>query len=154
MRIPTAALLILIPAAAMAQAPPILPDASKTPGQWHYRPTPLTILCANGYTKSVRDLSESEKANVFAEYGIDPKSYPDGAFEIDRLVSLELDGTSDITNLWPQSYLTVPNAHMKDDLEDTLKQLVCAGKMTLADAQTAIRTNWYSAYQKYVTQPH
>ena len=147
-----AAVLLLIPTAVAAQELPIFPDVTKTPGQWHIPPTPMATLCADDYTKTVRDVPDQEKLKVFAVYGINPKDYPEGTFEIDHLVSLELDGTNDITNLWPQSYKGTQNAHMKDDLEDTLKHLVCTGKLALGDAQTAIRTNWYTAYQKYVPQ--
>jgi hypothetical protein len=44
-------------------------------------------------------------------------------------------------NLW--------NADLKDDLERTLNRRVCQGRMTLAEAQGAIRTNWIDAYRRY-----
>jgi hypothetical protein len=35
-------------------------------------------------------------------------------------------------------------------LETTLKRKVCAGQLSLVDAQQAIRTDWVAAYQPYV----
>jgi hypothetical protein len=58
-------------------------------------------------------------------------------------------GSNDIANLWPESYRTEPwNAHVKDKLEDKLHALVCAGKMSLPDAQKAIAGDWISAYKR------
>jgi hypothetical protein len=67
------------------------------------------------------------------------------------VISLELGGSNDIKNPWPQSYRTEPwNAHVKDKLEDRLHALVCAGKMSLPDAQRAISSDWISAYKRWV----
>jgi hypothetical protein len=40
---------------------------------------------------------------------------------------------------------------MKDRLEDRLHALVCAGKMSLEEAQHAIGDDWIAAYQRYVS---
>lgn len=37
------------------------------------------------------------------------------------------------------------NAHVKDALKARLHALVCAGTITLPDAQRAIATNWIAA---------
>jgi hypothetical protein len=64
---------------------------------------------------------------------------------------LELGGSNDIRNLWPQSYTTKPlNAHTKDALEDHLHALVCAGKVPLLQAQHDISTDWPAASKKYM----
>jgi hypothetical protein len=54
-------------------------------------------------------------------------------------------------NLWPQPRSGQWTAKMKDDLENVLNKRVCSGKMTLADAQKAISTDWTAAYKKYVS---
>ena len=59
-------------------------------------------VCVSGYSASVRSVSSSEKATVFAEYHL--TDVP-GAYEVDHLISLELGGSNDITNLWPEPYL-------------------------------------------------
>jgi len=52
-------------------------------------------------------------------------------------------------NLWPEPYNTTDGARTKDQVENTLHDLVCSGALSLAAAQQAIATNWYTAYQKY-----
>jgi hypothetical protein len=64
---------------------------------------------------------------------------------------LELGGSNDITNLWPQSFITKPwNAHVKDTLENKLHELICSKKVPMKTAQQEIATNWIDAYHKYV----
>ena len=142
--------LILVAPPAFA-TDPIRPDPTLTPGVVHQPPTPLVTLCQPGYTKTVRDVPDAVKQQVLREYGYDPKTVPKGSMEIDHLVSLEIDGSNDIKNLWPQSYVTQPlNAHRKDVLENTLHRMVCRHEIDLATAQHEIITDWVAAYQKYV----
>ncbi len=85
---------------------------------------------------------------VFEEYGI--ANAPQNAYEVDYLITPELGGAADIRNLWPEPYsATVWNAHVKDQLEDRLHQLVCGGQLDLATAQHDIATDWIAAYKKY-----
>lgn len=142
--------IILIAAAfgsmAFAASLPIKPDPKLTPGLTDLTST-LEKICTPGYTATVRDVPESVKKQVFAEYGVDPKS---DKFEVDHLISLELGGSNDIKNLWPQSYTTTPwNAHVKDKLENRLHKLVCSKQLDLATAQKMIATDWVAAYKKY-----
>lgn len=127
---------------------PLRPDPKLTPGKTI--DVPLAQLCAPGYSKRARHVSLAQKRAIFTAYGIRPS----GRFEIDHLISLELGGTNDSENLWPESYLTQPwNAHVKDQLENRLHWLVCHQQLSLADAQTAIRTDWIAAYQQFVKHP-
>jgi hypothetical protein len=123
-----------------------LPDPKLTPGATV--PVSHAKLCAEGYAASVRHVPGSVKAKAYAEYGI--KSHKTGSYEIDHLVSLELGGSNDLKNLWPQSYSGEWNAHVKDALEDRLRALVCAASpsMTLAEAQRAIRGDWIASYKR------
>jgi hypothetical protein len=41
------------------------------------------------------------------------------------------------------------NAHVKDELEERLRNLVCEQKLDLTTAQRDIATDWISAYKKY-----
>lgn len=89
----------------------------------------------------------SLKRRVFEEYGLAPR--PD-AYEVDYLITPELGGATDIRNLWPEPYHdTVWNAHIKDQLEDRLHQMVCRGDVDLATAQRDISADWIAAYRKY-----
>jgi hypothetical protein len=78
------------------------------------------------------------KKEACAEYGV---AKCDASVEGDHLVSIEVGGCPDcLTNIWPQP---MAEARVKDfQVEDVLPKLVCAGKMTLADAQTCIAKDW------------
>ena len=124
-------------------------DHKLTPGDTDPLVTQETIqktICVVGYTKGVRNVPESVKLQVFREYGIDPSL--SAYFEVDNLISLENGGSNDIKNLWPQPYDPRPGAREKDVLETHLKKMVCAGKITLADDQAALR-DWYISYMNY-----
>jgi hypothetical protein len=124
-----------------------LPDSVLTPGA--VLTTDAGAVCTPGYAKSVRHVSGKVKAAVYREDGI--AHHVSGEYDVDHLISLELGGSNDIGNLWPQSYRTEPwNAHVKDKLEDRLHELVCAGKLSLPAAQKAIATDWIPAYRRWV----
>lgn len=116
-----------------------LPDASCTPGSVFANAT-VAQICKAGYAQSVRSVPQAEKDKVFAEYGI--AQHPPGSYEIDHLVSLELGGSNDLKNLWPEAALPKPGFHEKDSVESFLHVQVCSGKMPLKQAQRAIATNW------------
>lgn len=150
-------IVLLMTAAVFAQAPAAvagkdarLPNPKLTPGA--VRTTSAKAICAQGFsTKSVRNVPQSEKNAVYKSYGIAPhKNYCSGAqgCEVDHLISLELGGSNDISNLWPQPYDEHPGAHEKDKLENWLHKQVCTGKMKLPDAQKAIATDWLAEYRK------
>jgi hypothetical protein len=52
----------------------------------------------------------------------------------------------------PESHTGNWNAHIKDKLENTLHDLVCANKVDLKTAQRDISTDWIAAHKKYVGQ--
>jgi hypothetical protein len=61
-----------------------------------------------------------------------------------------LGGSTDPANLWPQRYRAPRwNAHIKDQLEELLPKMVCAGQITLAQAQRDIAADWVEAYKRY-----
>ena len=59
---------------------------------------------------------------------------------------------NDVKNLWPQAYAGQWGAKVKDKLENKLHVLVCAGTITLDDAQKGIATDWISLYKKWMPQ--
>jgi len=120
-----------------------LPDPDCTPGA--AIPTATTAdICKSGYASSVRNVPAGTKAKVYREYGI--TSHPTGSYEVDHLVSLELGGSNDIANLWPEAAEPAPGFHEKDVVENYLHGQVCSGKMTLSTAQQEISTNWLNIY--------
>jgi hypothetical protein len=137
------------------------PDAKLTPGDTV--DVDIATLTTPGYSNKlnggVRNVPESVKKQVFINYFGKVPSNP-GDYEIDHLISLELGGSNDIKNLWPQSYVTQPlNAHIKDKLENRMAALVrrCLYAYSKKEAtqllqqfQTEISHNWIAAYDKYV----
>lgn len=120
-----------------------LPDPRCTPGALNPVVTQATIdrtICVAGWTSMVRppeSITEQEKAASMAAYG-DTGSL--GDYEYDHFVPLELGGaTNDPRNLWPEPGGS-PNP--KDAVENELRQMVCDGQISLAQAQHEIVTNW------------
>lgn len=98
------------------------------------------------HTGTIRSVTEATKHKVCALYGIARADCTGQKYEIDHLISLELGGSNDITNLWPQPYAPKPGAKEKDVVENHLHAEVCAGHMTLPEAQLAISTDWYQVF--------
>ena len=94
----------------------------------------------------MRNVPESEKNQVYAEYGI--KHHKTGEYEVDHLVSLELGGSNEIANLWPEAASPTPGFHQKDRYENYLHAQVCSGAISLEEAQRRIATNWLQYWQE------
>jgi hypothetical protein len=106
-------------------------------------------ICTPGYTKTVRNVPSSLKHQVYNAYGI-PTHKP-GDYEIDHLISLELGGSNSVRNLWPESFKSMPlNAHVKDDVENKLHEMICNSRIDVSQAQREIAQDWTAAYAKYV----
>lgn len=119
-----------------------LPDSTCSPGAVFT--TDTSVICVSGYTKTVRDVPTSEKERVFAEYGI-PWSLHSG-YEVDHIISLELGGSNDISNLFPESYSIRYGARVKDTFENYLHRQVCSGNLSITAAQQEISTDWLTYY--------
>jgi hypothetical protein len=122
-----------------------LPDSACTPGAIFPDAT-ADKICVPGYSKSVRDVPTSVKNQVYAEYGI--TSHSAGEYEVDHLISLELGGSNDIANLWPEPADPRPGFHEKDKVENYLHDQVCKGAVLLSRAQVEIANNWLGVYQQ------
>ncbi len=122
-----------------------LPDSACTPGALITTATKAAI-CASGYAGSVRNVPEAEKNQVYSEYGI--TSHKAGEYEVDHLVSLELGGSNEIANLWPELASPKPGFHEKDKVENYLHAQVCSGAIPLREAQIEIATNWLAVYDR------
>jgi hypothetical protein len=120
----------------------LYPDPKLTPGATVPGVT-ATQVCKPGYATSVRSVSSAEKAEVYRRYG---EQNVTGRDEVDHFISLEIGGSNDVTNLWPEPYAPAPGAHEKDKVENYLHAQVCSGAMTLPQAQQAIRNDWYAVY--------
>lgn len=138
-----------------------LPNARMTPGVTNPDVTQeniKTTVCVKGYTKTIRPpafYTNRLKKQQIGQYGYldaDPRHY-----EEDHLIALSIGGAPyDPRNLWPQPRNSEWNAKKKDELEFALYKLVCAGKVSLQQAQQDMASRWIDAYKKYVpaNQPH
>ena len=123
------------------------PDRRCSPGAYYSKLT-TTVICASSFrTGPIRNVPDSEKHSVEIEYGLAPKGYG-STMEIDHIVSLELGGSNDIANLYPEKANAHPGYHVKDRLENRLHDLVCDGTMTLRNVQRQIAANWQALYKK------
>ncbi len=122
-----------------------LPDPRCTPGsidpivtQGNIRST----ICKSGWTATVRPPeSQTERfkfAVAYPAYGTPSAEKT----ELDHLVPLELGGSNDATNLWPE---TPPTPNPKDKVEGALNAAVCEGRVSLVAAQDAIASDWLTA---------
>ena len=129
----------------------LLPNPSLTPG--YIRPATLAKLCSMNYEEVVGTVPAALERSVFEEYGMPEASAAD--YEVDYLITPGLGGSDNIQNLWPEPHASgvgnshvVWNSYVKDQLEDRLHSMVCAGELDLSTAQQEIATNWISAYKK------
>jgi hypothetical protein len=136
-----------------------LPYRVLTPGAFNPAVTQATIhrtICAVGWTATVRppeSYTEPLKVAQISTYGYADKRLSD--YEEDHLVSLELGGAPRAAkNLWPEPHhLRIGGldlgSYTKDTFETHLKGLVCAGRLTLAQARTEIAWNWVAYWKAW-----
>jgi hypothetical protein len=168
MKVKASVLVLLISSVYTFAADPVLPSAQITPGAI-FPDVTVEQICTPGYANGsdthnaghgVRYVPRSVKWKIFKSYfGAIPGKT--GNYEVDHLISLELGGSNDPKNLWPESYLTEPyNAHVKDKLEARMHALVrkCLkdkghdqATALLKQFQHEIATDWVTAYHKYVS---
>jgi hypothetical protein len=127
-----------------------LPDPSCQPGDFNPDVTQDTIdstICVSGWTATVRPSSSyttALKKKQIVEYGYTDTSTSD--YEEDHFVPLELGGApKSELNLWPEPHYGDETSANKDTVENKLKKAVCAGTVSLSDAQDAIVTDWTTA---------
>jgi cytochrome c1 len=119
------------------------PDSALTPGATSPSVTQANIhqtICTSGYTQTVRNVSTRTKSRVYAAYRV--AKGQKRKYVIDHLVPLELGGSNDRANLWPQLRA---DAEAKDTAEEALHGLVYSNQVDLAAAQPAIETDWSTA---------
>ena len=126
-----------------------LPDPTLTSGA--VRTTDVHDICTRP-TSDIRKVTARTKRLIFQRYGV-----PDGnhtgfcsvkeGCEVDHLISLELGGSNDPRNLFPEPYTELKwNAHVKDRLENKLHRMICQGNITPEEAQRKIAGNWIQSY--------
>jgi hypothetical protein len=120
------------------------PDQRCSPGAYSSGLT-SSVICSPGFrTDTIRNVPTSEKHAVETAYGMQPRGYG-STLEIDHIISLELGGSNNIANLFPEQ---APGYHAKDKLENRLHKMVCSGAITLRAAQQGIAQNWQTLYAR------
>jgi len=111
-------------------------------------------ICAPYFrTSPFRSATKSEKIKtaVCRAYGI-TTGCPGSAWELDDILPIEMGGKNVQANLWPQP---IKEARVKDhQVEDLLggpKGLICRGKISLANAQRCIITDWVTCAARVKT---
>ncbi|KOU08567.1 hypothetical protein ADK86_03710 [Streptomyces sp. NRRL F-5755] len=135
-----------------------LQDASCTPGALNPDVTQATLkttVCrTSGYTSKIRppvSVTSVEKTANARSCGYTASLHDAEYAEYDHLVSLELGGDpNDPRNFWvePPSPGHRPGSgpnNPKDAVENKLHEALCAGQVTLAQAQQAIAIDWTTA---------
>jgi hypothetical protein len=123
------------------------PDSRCSPGAYYTGLTSAVICASTFRTSSVRNVPQSEKYAVERAYGMQPCSYG-STIEIDHIVSLELGGSNDIANLFPEPGNGIASYHAKDRLENRLHEMVCAGQLSLRATQVRIAADWTALYRR------
>jgi HNH endonuclease len=124
------------------------PDRRCSPGAYDAGLTKAVLCSATFRTSAVRHVTESEKHAVEREYGLSQRGYG-STLEIDHIIPLELGGSNDIANLFPERASFVggdPGFRLKDKLENRLHELVCSGAMRLSAARSGIASDWIALY--------
>src|SRR5207253_9859009 len=101
----------------------VAPDPALTPGATDPAVSQATIhetICVRGYTARVRNVSTRTKHRVYVEYHVTRSQQRH--YVIDHLIPLEVGGSNDITNLWPEPKA---EAELKDKTENELHARVC-----------------------------
>jgi Protein of unknown function (DUF3761) len=128
------------------------PDRRCLPGAYYLKLT-TTVICSSAFrTSSIRTVPQQEKFAVEREYGM-KAAYYGYSIEIDHIVSLELGGSNDIANLFPEPGSGIANYHVKDRLENRLHDMVCADQITLSAAQHGIAADWEALYRRLYGVP-
>ncbi len=130
----------------------LIPDPKCTPGAANPTLTLAILKKPTFTTKCVRDqaTTPSKKRTTYRWYRISKPANNTGqnqTCELDHLISLELGGADTLDNIWPQCgpsgvALTKRFFKKKDTVENFLAKQVRDGKMSLADAQKGIATDW------------
>ncbi len=103
----------------------VLPDPKVTPRDVLPDAAP-DVMCTPGWATEHRHVTEGMRDDVYVEYH---RPRDAGCCLVDHLIALELDGSNEMRNLWPQLNDPKPGAGAEDQLENELHKLVCSGRM-------------------------
>ena len=110
--------------------------------------TDANDVCAAQPRAAKPAISAAVQKAVYDEYGVTSPSALH-KHTLDWLVPYNLGGADVQANIWPVT-IAGTGFYQKIETDDILRQLVCRRDLTLAQAQKALETSWYSAWLRYV----
>jgi hypothetical protein len=114
-------------------------SSTLTPGVVNPAVTQANIgrtVCRSGWTSTIRPPPSYTSALKLRQMRQYHETGPPSDYEEDHLISLELGGhPTDPRNLWPEP---IARARAVDSIENQLHAALCAGTMSLAQAQSRI----------------
>jgi hypothetical protein len=123
-----------------------LPDSKLTPGA--VTTTNANNICNMQSHSTVPASSAAVQTAVYDEYG-DTSPAAQHKYILDWLVPYDLGGADVRANFWPAD-VEGTGFYEKVQTDDILRQMVCRGELTLAQAQHELETNWYTGWLRYV----
>ena len=131
----------------------IVPNVTGTVSRPNLRLTPGAIAITNITTictqpKQHISVPFSDQGLVYSEYGY-TTSAQQHKYSLDFLVPPDLGGSTALANVWPAALRGV-GFFQKEQLNHVLHDLVCRRSVTLAQAQSQIKKDWYAAWLRYV----
>ncbi len=120
-----------------------LPDPNCTPGV-ALNNLDTSDICQPDFASDEEQTSSGLLNQLLSEYRISPDETEE--YVVDHLISTSLGGSNDLANLWPQRQDPRPGFHEKDRVEQFLKTEVCAGRMSLEEAQNRLADNWVKVF--------
>lgn len=137
----------------------ILPDPECTPGavdnSFTQSNLARTICSGAGFTSHERPPESITERFKYVSMSSYRSEAPVRSYELDHLVPLEIGGSSDTRNLWPEpdDHPSPAFANSKDIVEGELHELVCnavrgRAYVPLTLAQVLIASDWTTAIEK------
>lgn len=106
------------------------------------------LLCIPGESEKLNNVPESMIKQVFKNYNI---KYPTTKeYAVDHFIPLNLGGSNDIKNLWPQGATPLPGYKEKNIAEKYLYTLMCNKTINISEAQQRIKTDWVLVYKEAI----
>ncbi|WP_342106264.1 hypothetical protein [Methylobacterium sp. SI9] len=131
------------------------PDPVLTPGA--VRTADRHAICAHA-TREFRHVTVTEKVAARRAYGIMGEHggwCGAGGCEIDHRIPLTVGGGNprgSIANLWPQRADGPFGFHVKDRCEASVGRALCAGRISVEDAQAIFRGDWTVGCAPYLAR--
>lgn len=122
------------------------PNHALTPGD--VTTTDANVVCVLSKQARHTSIPIAIQTFVYTAYGYTTPAQQH-KYNITYLVPPELGGATDTANIWP-SAVRGTGFYQEIATNSALRTLVCRREMSLTDAQHVLKTDWYSAWLRYV----